>query len=64
MTDTPEPENLDLIWGAAAIAAAIGRTRRATFHMLESGDLPGRRIGHRWVISRKVLREHFEGRAA
>src|SRR4051794_9078560 len=33
MTDT---ENLDLLWGVKAIAAALGRTERQVFHMLEA----------------------------
>jgi hypothetical protein len=64
MKDKPEAETLDLIWGAAAIAAALNRTQRQCFHMLESGELPAKKIGGRWVVSRKALREHFEGAAA
>jgi hypothetical protein len=45
----------DLIWGCAAIAAAIGRNRRATFHLLENQLLPARKVGERWVASRKKL---------
>lgn len=52
---------LDLAWGAAAIATAIGRTTRATYHMLEAGELPAVQIGSRWVASLTKLREHFEG---
>jgi hypothetical protein len=37
----------DLIWGCAAIAAAIGRNRRATFHLLENQLLPARKVGER-----------------
>jgi hypothetical protein len=54
MTDT-----LDLIWGCKGIAAAIGRTERATYGMLEAGELPARQVGQRWVASRKQLMEHF-----
>lgn len=57
--------DLDLVWGAAAIAALIGKTTRATFHMLEAGQIPGaKKIGAQWVISRRVLRDFFEGSAA
>lgn len=59
-----EQESLDLLWGAAAIAAAIGKTTRATFHILEQGQIPARKVGNQWVASRKALREHFEGVAA
>ncbi len=51
------PETLDLIWGAQDIARFIGKTRQATYHMLEKGDLPGKKIGNQWVASRKALAE-------
>jgi hypothetical protein len=54
--------DLELIWGAKAIAEAIGRTRVATYHMLERGQIPGcKRVGKRWVVSRQRLRDHFDG---
>src|SRR5687768_11595680 len=63
MSETPIPANdnepLDLLWGCEAIARAIGRTKRQTFHMLETGQLPAHKIGERWVVSRAALREHF-----
>jgi hypothetical protein len=63
MTVGTEP--LDLVWGAREIARLIGKTPRATFHLLEKGQLLGaRKVGGQWVVSAKVLREHFEGRAA
>lgn len=59
----PNPETLDLVWGAAAIAALIGKTTRATFHMLDQGQIPGaRKIGNQWVVSRKVVQAFFEGK--
>lgn len=51
------PDTLDLIWGAQAIARLIGKTERATYHMLEKGDLPAKKIGNQWVVSRKALVE-------
>ncbi|WP_108461347.1 hypothetical protein [Devosia naphthalenivorans] len=60
-----QTESLDLVWGAKNIAKVLGCTERATFHMLEAGDLPeATQIGRRWVASRKKLRERFEGQAA
>jgi excisionase family DNA binding protein len=53
-------ENLDVIWGAQAIAKAIGRTPRSVYHLLESGALPARRVGGRWCISRAALARMFE----
>lgn len=59
------PENLDLLWGARAIAKALGVTERACYHMLESGDLPvARQVGSRWVASRKALEAFFAEVAA
>jgi hypothetical protein len=60
-----EPDSLDLVWGAKAIAAVLGVTTRACFHMLEAGQLPmARQVGNRWVASRKALERFFEGEAA
>lgn len=57
---TVDPDKLELIWGARAIAAVIGKTDRATFAMLERGQIPGaRKVGVQWVISRKALAEFF-----
>ena len=55
-------DNLDLIWGAAAIAALI---ERSTKHLLATNQVPGaKKVGRRWVVSRKVLQQYFEGREA
>jgi len=48
-------ENSDLVWGAAAIGKAIGRSERQAFHLLERGLVPGRKVGASWVASRKAL---------
>jgi len=55
-----EAESLGLIWGAEAIAAFIGRSRRQTYEALEKGELPARRVNGRWVASRKKLTAFFE----
>jgi len=58
-------DNLDLIWGAAAIAALIGKSERSTKHLLATNQVPGaKKVGRRWVVSRKVLQQYFEGREA
>lgn len=58
-------DTLDLIWTAAGIAAAIGKTPRATTELLEKNGIPGaKKVGGKWVISRKVLVAFFEGEAA
>jgi hypothetical protein len=43
------------VWGAAEIGAVIRKSERAVFHLLESGLLPAKKVGGRWVSSRKKL---------
>lgn len=45
----------DIVWEVENIAKFIGRTSRQTYHLLETGALPARKIGGRWVASRKKL---------
>jgi hypothetical protein len=51
----------DVLWGAADIGRAIGRAAKATFHLLEAGHLPARKIGGRWCASRRKLLEALIG---
>jgi hypothetical protein len=51
----------DLCWGARAIADVIERSERITFYMLESGALPARKVGGRWVASKARLLAHCRG---
>jgi hypothetical protein len=50
-----------LVWGAIAIARVIGRSERSTFHMLERKLLPAKRVGGRWVASRRKLLDALTG---
>ena len=50
---------LSAIWGAKAIAAEIGVSVRSVYWMLESGTLPARKVGDRWVADRSVLNNFF-----
>ncbi len=52
---------IDLVWGCTAIAKEIKRTDRQTFHLLEAGALPAKKVGNRWVADRGKLRAHFLG---
>ncbi|MBZ9683113.1 DNA-binding protein [Mesorhizobium sp. CO1-1-2] len=52
---------IDLVWGADNIAKAINVKPRQAFHMLETGLLPARKVGNRWVAERGKLREFFLG---
>ena len=56
-----EIESPDIVWGAAAIAKVIGRSGRQAFYLLESGALPGRKLGGRWVASRQKLLDALIG---
>ncbi|KHJ55136.1 hypothetical protein LA66_00140 [Aureimonas altamirensis] len=59
-----EVPDLQLLWGAEAISKAIGRSARATFDMLDKGELPAKKVNGRWVIERRKLVEFFTGEAA
>jgi hypothetical protein len=50
-----ESDSSDLVWGAGAIAKVIGLPVAATYHKLEHGHLPARKVGAQWVASRKRL---------
>lgn len=62
MTDTELHK--DLIWEVTEIAKLIGRNERQTFHLLNSGQLPAKKVGGRWVASRQKLIAFFLGDAA
>jgi hypothetical protein len=48
---------IDLIWGAAAIGALLNLTERQAFFQLEAGRIPGaRKWGRKWSASGAVLR--------
>jgi hypothetical protein len=53
--------DLDVLWGARAIAQPLGVSERRCFHMLETGAIPGaKKVAGRWAITRSRLRELFE----
>lgn len=53
--------DLEIIWGVDAIAAALGRTTRQTYHLLESGHLAAaKKIGGKWCVTRRSLVALFE----
>lgn len=57
-------QDLDLIWEVSAIAKVIGRTERQTFRLLETGQIPGKKVGGRWVATRSDLERFFMGEVA
>ena len=62
-TTTTEPS--PILWGAGEIGAAIGRSARSTFHLLETGKLPvARKVGGTWTAHRETLIQFFRGEPA
>lgn len=57
-------KEIELIWGAEAIAKFIGRSTRATFYMLDNDELPAKKVGGRWVAERSKLVAFFMETAA
>ena len=52
------------IWGARAIAQAINKSERATYHLLETGRLPANKTGKIWNTTLRRLRRAFDPEAA
>lgn len=52
-------ENMQLVWEVSEIAKIIGRSNRQTFHMLNKGELPAKKVGGRWVAERGKLIAFF-----
>ena len=50
-----EDNDLDLLWGAEAIADAIDVPTRRAFYLLENNSIPAKKVGGRWVASRRRL---------
>lgn len=58
--DSTQPnDDLDLLWGAEEIGKALGRSMRATYEILDKGEIPAKKLNGRWVISRKRLVSFF-----
>ena len=57
--DRPSDDLDQPLWGWQAIAKEINRTRRQTFYMLENGLLPAKKIGGKWMTTRRALRQHL-----
>lgn len=55
------PATEDIVWEVAEIAKVIGRTERQAFHLLATGSLPAKKVGGRWVASRRKLLEAVLG---
>src|SRR5438128_1400057 len=58
---SPEDDLDTPIWGAGPIAKTINRPVRATYHLLETNQLPARKVGPHWVSTRRRLRRAILG---
>lgn len=54
-------EESDYLWGVEDIARHIGRTKRQTYRLLETGQLDGaaRKSLKQWVMSKEAFRATF-----
>ncbi len=52
------------VWGAENIAPIIKRSVRQTFYLLSTGQLPARKIGGRYVSTKRKLMSAILGDAA
>jgi hypothetical protein len=57
-------QNDPIVWGAENIGRVINRNKRQAFYLLESGQLPAKKVGGRWAASVSALRAHFSGEKA
>lgn len=57
--NTDRREDIELVWGATEIGRVINRSPRSTYHMLERGDLPAKKVGGKWVAERGQLHRLF-----
>lgn len=63
--DVTRPQDLtDLLFGAEAMAAALGLTRRQVYHAVESGHIPAFRIGATICARRSTLMRWFDKKEA
>jgi hypothetical protein len=45
----------EIVWGCAALAKVIHRSDRQTYHLLEHGTLPAKKVRGVWVGGRERL---------
>ena len=59
MEKTPQPT--DLLWGPRPMAVVANLSMRQVQNMLTRGTIPARKIGGRYCISEKALRDFLLG---
>jgi len=60
MTDTATVDTLDLLYGVPKIAAFLGLTKRATYHLVEARRIPTFKIGATVCARRASLIAAFD----
>jgi hypothetical protein len=59
-----DPDELNIVWGAASIAKLIGCSSRSVYHMAASGQLPAvKQVGRKLAASKRELLKLFEANA-
>ncbi len=61
----PKIESLadNILDGVAAYSEFTGWPPRRVYYMLEKGQLPGGKIGNRWIGSKRAVRQRLESLA-
>lgn len=60
--DIQRSDDLDIVWGAAAIGRVINRTARQTHWLLQSGAIDAaKKVNGLWCADRNGLRAQFCG---
>ena len=54
-------KQLQVVWTAKAIGEVIGLTERQAFHLLETKQLPGHKVGNRWASEKGRLEARVLG---
>lgn len=63
--DDNNTDDLDTpLWGVEAIAPVVNRSERATYHLLNKKQLPAKKVGGKWVSTKRQLLMHLVGEAA
>jgi hypothetical protein len=58
-SEKQQANQLDLLWGAQAIADFLGTTERKVWYQADRGLLPVNRQGRLLTASKSALRKHF-----
>jgi excisionase family DNA binding protein len=59
-TNNPTPIADDILNGVNEIAEALGQSRRRTYHLLTTKQIPAFQLGRRWHARRSTLLSSIE----